>query len=157
MTVGLKMDSGKLDYSLLDEDVEAEFIAVMMFGAEKYDRGNYVHVENPEDRYYAAIRRHARAFRKGEHFDPETGLHHLAAIKANASMLMTIVLRKYPSMVDSLPFRLGVALERARELRVERLKKAQPQEAQPGLSKSGKSRNLKRKLGQKRIRGRKET
>lgn len=33
---GMKFDDGKLDYSLVDEDAEAEMVAVLTFGATKY-------------------------------------------------------------------------------------------------------------------------
>jgi hypothetical protein len=75
---GRKFDAGKLDYTLVPFEGLEEIIKVLMFGAQKYDRHNWKHVDNAQQRYTAAAFRHMAAHAKGEKNDPETGLSHLA-------------------------------------------------------------------------------
>jgi hypothetical protein len=76
--LGRKFDAGKLDYTLVPFEGLEEIIKVLMFGAQKYDRHNWKHVDNAPQRYTAAAFRHMAAHAKGEKNDPETGLSHLA-------------------------------------------------------------------------------
>jgi hypothetical protein len=76
--LGRKFDAGKLDYTLVPFEGLEEIIKVLMFGAQKYDRHNWKHVDNAQQRYTAAAFRHMAAHAKGEKNDPETGLSHLA-------------------------------------------------------------------------------
>ncbi len=78
--VGRKFDGGKLDYTLVPFEGLDEIVKVLMFGAQKYDRDNWRHVENAAQRYAAAAFRHLTAYNKGEHTDPETNLSHLAHV-----------------------------------------------------------------------------
>jgi len=73
---GVKNDSGKKDYTLLPWGALDEVVAVLAYGAEKYDRDNWQHVE--KFRYGKALLRHVIAYCRGETLDPESGLHHLA-------------------------------------------------------------------------------
>ena len=75
-TKGMKFDAGKLDYTLLPWDGVEEVVKVLEFGAAKYARDNWKKVESP--RYVAAAFRHLVAYARGERFDQETGLSHLA-------------------------------------------------------------------------------
>jgi hypothetical protein len=75
---GVKHDAGKLRYDLVPDGAEAAVVAVLTYGAKKYAPENWRKVEEPKARYYAAARRHMAAWRAGEAFDPESGLHHLA-------------------------------------------------------------------------------
>jgi hypothetical protein len=77
-TEGRKFDAGKPDYTLLPWDSVEEIVKVLDFGAKKYARDNWRHVDNAESRYLAAAFRHMAAHAKGEQNDPETGLPHLA-------------------------------------------------------------------------------
>lgn len=76
--VGMKHDSGKLDYTLVPWDGLEDVIKVLEFGAQKYSRDNWRKVENAEARYLAAAFRHLVAHNFGEVNDPESGLPHLA-------------------------------------------------------------------------------
>jgi hypothetical protein len=76
--VGIKFDIGKPDYSLLPPFALEEVVKVLSVGAVKYAKGNWKIVPDGPDRYFSAAQRHMWAFRRGEQFDPETGLHHLA-------------------------------------------------------------------------------
>ena len=92
MTAGMKFDTGKLDYTLLPWDGVEEIVKVLEFGAQKYTRDNWKHVENAEVRYTAAAFRHLIAYNNGEKTDPETGLSHLA--HASCCLLFLLALEK---------------------------------------------------------------
>lgn len=85
----LKFDKGKPRYDLLLPEFEEECAKVLALGAEKYGDNNWQKAEKDEAlaRYYAALRRHIGAFRRGERLDPETGLHHLAHAFCNLQFL----------------------------------------------------------------------
>ena len=76
--VGMKHDSGKLDYTLVPWDGLEDVIKVLEFGAQKYSRDNWRKVENAEARYMAAAFRHLVAHQNGEVNDPESNLPHRA-------------------------------------------------------------------------------
>lgn len=78
--VGRKFDGGKLDYTLVPFEALDDIVEVLMFGAKKYDRDNWRHVDNAMQRYTAAAFRHLTAYNKGEATDPETGISHLAHV-----------------------------------------------------------------------------
>jgi hypothetical protein len=75
---GRKYDTGKPDYTLLPWDAVEEVVRVLDFGAKKYARDNWKHVDNAETRYLAAAFRHLAAYARGERCDPETSISHLA-------------------------------------------------------------------------------
>lgn len=75
---GRKFDSGKPEYGLLPPIILEEIVKVMTFGAQKYARDNWKYVEDGERRYFDALQRHVWAWKRGETYDPESGLHHLA-------------------------------------------------------------------------------
>lgn len=76
--LGRKDDAGKLDYTLLPWDALSEVVKVLQHGVEKYQRDNWMHVPNANERYEAAGMRHRIARLQGEELDPESGLSHLA-------------------------------------------------------------------------------
>jgi len=120
---GMKFDTGKLQYSLIDEAAEAEFVAVLTYGAIKYEPGNWAKVEDAEDRYYDALRRHIRDARRGKKLDKETMLHSLAHAKCCIHFLLGLALRKDPDLVKSFEERFQHSLDVACKLRAERLAK----------------------------------
>lgn len=75
---GEKYDDKKLDLTLVPPEMEEMVADVMMFGAAKYARNNWKIVEDADRRYFAAMERHIKAFKRGEDTDHESGLHHLA-------------------------------------------------------------------------------
>lgn len=75
---GQKFDQGKPMVSLIDPAWLLDTSAVLTFGAQKYAKDNWKHVENHKDRYLSAAYRHLLAFQSGEIRDPESGLPHLA-------------------------------------------------------------------------------
>jgi Domain of unknown function (DUF5664) len=78
ISLGRKFDGGKLEYGLLPPNALEETVKVLTFGAQKYERNNWIHVDDGVRRYFDALQRHLWAWKKGEQLDPESGLHHLA-------------------------------------------------------------------------------
>jgi hypothetical protein len=76
--LGRKFDGGKLEYGLLPPYALQETVKVLTFGAQKYERNNWIHVDDGIRRYFDALQRHVWAWKMGENIDPESGLHHLA-------------------------------------------------------------------------------
>lgn len=87
-SIGVKHDTGKDRFDLLDPDFERAIVRVLTFGAKEYGDHNFKKVKDPYDRYYAALRRHLNDWRKGEDTDPKTGESHLAHVICNALFLM---------------------------------------------------------------------
>jgi hypothetical protein len=89
-TVGIKFDSEKPDYSLLPPNALDELVKVLTMGKVKYSRENWRLLEDGENRYFAAAQRHLWALRKGETYDPESGLHHAAHAAACVLFLIEL-------------------------------------------------------------------
>ena len=92
---GRKYDTGKPDWALVPADEIEDVVRVFTMGAEKYGRENWKSVENGMFRYYSAMMRHIRAYKKyietgdkEQLFDKESGIHHLAHAMTNALFLM---------------------------------------------------------------------
>lgn len=85
--LGMKFDTGKLQYSLIPPETTQALAEVLTFGARKYAPDNWMLVENGEQRYLDALYRHLNAFRLGETHDPESGLHHLSHALTNIAFL----------------------------------------------------------------------
>lgn len=85
---GAKADRGKLDYTLVPIELEEAVCEVMMFGARKYSRDGWRQVPDAPMRYLAALERHVKAFKAGEDYDPESGLHHLKHATCNLAFLL---------------------------------------------------------------------
>ena len=82
-----KHDAGKVRFDLLDPSFEFALAKVMLFGLRDHKENSWQTVPNSINRYYAALRRHANAVRKGEIFDPDSGLQHMAHVAINAMFL----------------------------------------------------------------------
>ena len=78
-------DPSDFEVYLIDEMAKA-----MTFGSIKYEPENWRKVDNAQDRYLAALLRHASAISRGETHDPETGLHHAAHAMCCASFLVEL-------------------------------------------------------------------
>lgn len=76
--IGKKYDQDKPDWSLIDLSIIGQIVDVLTFGKAKYGKDNWRHLENANDRYFAAMLRHLSARQNGEFKDPESGLPHLA-------------------------------------------------------------------------------
>jgi hypothetical protein len=73
---GMKFDGGKPDLSMIPLGGCEAVARVLMFGAEKYNRGNW-RMGFKDSRLIAASLRHLMAYTNGEKKDPESGLCHL--------------------------------------------------------------------------------
>ena len=82
---GRKFDSGKQRWDLLPLDAVEKIVEVMTHGAEKYGDNNWKKVESY--RYRGAAMRHRVARYKGEKFDEDSGLLHLAHEACNILFL----------------------------------------------------------------------
>ena len=94
-TAGLKFDADKPRMELLMQGMPRaleEVGRVLTFGAQKYAAHSWKHVEDNQNRYWAAKTRHELARAKGEQHDPETGLLHLAHEACNALFLLELAL-----------------------------------------------------------------
>ena len=90
-TPGRKDDQDKLRYDLLDVDFEDEMAKVLTEGAKKYSPNSWKTVEDAKNRYYAALRRHVAAIRRGEFRNLEDGdVSHFAQIAINAMFLYVL-------------------------------------------------------------------
>lgn len=82
---GTKYDNGKLDWTLVPWSTLRDTVKVLMHGAHKYERNNWMNVM-PRGRYKQALLRHVEQFQK-EYYDEDSGLPHLAHIIVNAMFL----------------------------------------------------------------------
>ena len=92
--MGAKLDAGKVQADLL-EDFGLALLAVAevaTYGATKYSRGGWQHVEHGVVRYSAAKWRHALKGRYETH-DRDTGLLHAAHEAWNALAKLELMLR----------------------------------------------------------------
>ena len=76
--VGRKDDEEKMRPLLLPVFGLYAVIAVLEYGAKKYEADGWRRVENAEPRYLNAAMRHLLSRLAGEKLDPESGLPHLA-------------------------------------------------------------------------------
>lgn len=88
---GHKADQDKPRYDLLPPIAIDEMAKVMTFGAKKYYPDNWRLVEDANNRYLAAMLRHAFAISRGELKDPETGLPHAAHVMCCAAFLVELM------------------------------------------------------------------
>ena len=86
MTIGVKYDQEKPDYSLLPFGALDDVVKVLTYGAKKYDRDNWKYVD--DYRYKAAAMRHFSAYMQGEDLDPESNIHHLAHMACSVLFLL---------------------------------------------------------------------
>lgn len=75
-------------YELIPAEALAELAAMYAKGAEKYPERNW-ELGYKFSLSFGALMRHAWRFWRGESFDPETGMHHMAAVAFHAFAIMT--------------------------------------------------------------------
>lgn len=99
MADGKKFDKNKLKVDIPEPLSEEFFYGSFTYGASKYNEGpnerNYRKVSDPDNRYYAAGRRHSLARRRGEIFDKESGLPHAALAMFNSYCLLCLDIDRY--------------------------------------------------------------
>lgn len=91
---GAKLDAGKADMSLLqDFGLAIEAVAeVATFGADKYSRGGWQHVDDGVNRYTAAMQRHFFQERYAM-LDEDSQLMHAAQVAWNALARLELIRR----------------------------------------------------------------
>ena len=87
MNPGQKNDHEKPMYNLLPPNAIDSMAQVMTFGAKKYAPNSWQLVDNPLERYRAALLRHAFAMQRGEVLDSESGLPHSAHVMCCAAFI----------------------------------------------------------------------
>ena len=85
---GRKYDGGKLRYDLIPVLALEEMVKGLTYGTIKYDDNNWVKVPEGRKRYLAAALRHIQEYRKGNLWDEEQDIHHLAAAINNLSFIV---------------------------------------------------------------------
>lgn len=91
ISLGAKYDSGKLRFSLLMRGLALPLkavVAVLSYGAQKYEAESWKNVPDAKRRYEDAFDRHLNAWRSGEMHDDESGLHHLAHVACNCLFIL---------------------------------------------------------------------
>jgi len=83
---GLRYNSGKLRYDLVQGDAHKDMIEVLTMGANKYSDRNWENGMNWTT-VIASMKRHIAAIERGEDYDPESGLLHVAHVQTNAHFL----------------------------------------------------------------------
>ena len=73
----LHYSDGKPGVDEIPPEILLELGKVYTYGAEKYGRGNWLR-GNAWHEFYGSSLRHMLAFWRGEEYDPESGLPHLA-------------------------------------------------------------------------------
>ena len=94
---GAKLDQGKanLDLVLGEFSRALSYVGdVGTFGANKYTPKGWIEVPNAVERYMSAMLRHYMAYRKGEVYDPDSRLPHLAHMAWNALAVQELVARE---------------------------------------------------------------
>lgn len=87
---GKKFDNGKRPFDLLPVVATEHVVDVLGYGASKYGPENWRNLEDPMRRYYAAALRHLFAWKRGEVYDPESGLPHLAHAACGLMFLLDL-------------------------------------------------------------------
>lgn len=83
----IKFDTDKPPVGLVPSSAMLEEAMVMAYGEKKYGRDNW-RGGMAWTRLIDASLRHILAFKEGEDFDPETGLHHLAHARCCLAFLI---------------------------------------------------------------------
>lgn len=94
----LRHNEGKNRLDLVPPILEEEVGKVMTFGAQKYEPYNWARGMK-WSKCIASAKRHLAAFEKGEDFDPESGLKHLAHLGCNVAFLLDYM-KHHPELDD---------------------------------------------------------
>jgi hypothetical protein len=106
-TTGMKFDKGKLLFSALTRGLALPLravVAVLTYGAQKYAEDSWQDVPNGKRRYENALDRHLNAWKAGEEYDQESGLHHLAHVACNVLFVLWFVIKDTADQDDHFTF-----------------------------------------------------
>ena len=95
---GLRYNSGKLKWSLVDFDCFEDMVNVLEFGAKKYAAWNWKKGLKVTE-VIESMQRHTNAILRGENIDPESNLPHIGHIQCN-TMFLAYMLKFKPEMDD---------------------------------------------------------
>lgn len=95
---GLRYNTGKLRMDLVQPWAHEQMVKVLTKGAEKYADRNWER-GMAWTTALASLKRHLLAYEKGEDYDPETGILHIAHVACNAHFL-TAYYKLYPQGDD---------------------------------------------------------
>lgn len=84
---GKRYNKGKLRYDLVPARAQEEYVRVLTKGSEKYAARNWERGMSWSG-IMASLKRHIAEWEKGEDFDEETGLPHIAHAMCNAAFLV---------------------------------------------------------------------
>jgi hypothetical protein len=89
MSVAVKADAGKADWSLMPFECVEEINKVLEFGVKKYSADNWKQGGGFKyRRILNSLLRHIFAYMRGEDTDPESGLSHMAHAGCNVIFLL---------------------------------------------------------------------
>lgn len=91
-SIGIKFDTGKPRFDLIDPEWELEVVKGLTHGATLHGDHNWQQVA--AKRFHAALRRHLNAHMRGEVIDKDTGLSHLALASCNLMFLHYMEVQK---------------------------------------------------------------
>ncbi len=90
-----KDDSEKLRFDLIPTECERILAKVLTYGSSKYSANNWQQVDNPIERYTAALMRHLNEFRENPSAkDSESGFYHIYHVLTNAMFLAWFVYKQ---------------------------------------------------------------
>lgn len=95
---GLRYNTGKAKWALLDFPSLEPMVRVMEYGAGKYSPHNWKK-GMPHTEISECLMRHLAAYLNGEDTDPESGLSHIGHIQSNAMMLQYNI-KNHPELDD---------------------------------------------------------
>jgi len=95
---GLRFNSGKSRHDLIPAYAQEQYAKVMTYGATKYAERNWER-GMAWSKVLASLERHLQAIKRGEDYDPETGLLHSAHVMCNAAFI-TEYYKIYPEGDD---------------------------------------------------------
>lgn len=98
MDKGLRFNEGKSRHDLVPAFAQEQYARVLTKGAEKYAERNWEQGMK-WSKVISSLERHVQAWKRGEDYDPETGLLHSAHIMCNAAFL-TEYYKIYPQGDD---------------------------------------------------------
>lgn len=98
MDKGLRFNQGKTRYDLQPPFADEQYAMVLTKGAEKYAERNWEQGMR-WSKVISSLERHLQAIKRGEDFDPESGLLHSAHVMTNAAFL-TEYYKIYPQGDD---------------------------------------------------------
>ena len=132
-----RFSAGKIRYDLIPPWALNEVAKVYTYGCQKYDDDNWWKGLKWKKNVFGCILRHVWKWCRGEKYDDESGVHHLAHAAWNCFALMSYE-RHNIGIDDRLPYELDLMDATERERRIDMWKECNKNNKQyNGLDKSG--------------------